>query len=162
MSMLNQYGALPYVVTDDGVLVCLITSRGSRRWVIPKGWPKPTHPGHEMAAREAREEAGLLGAIEAEPVGSYVYRKRLHMFARVQCRVTVFPLLVETQLCMWPEKAERNLVWLPPRKAAKRVAEAELSQIILALPARLASVAGLPVESSTSKPGSSGYSSSGM
>lgn len=133
MSVLNQYGALPYVVTNDGVLVCLITSRGSKRWVIPKGWPKPTHPTHEMAAREAREEAGLLGAISSEPLGSYLYRKRLHMFARVQCRVTVYPLLVETQLVVWPEKAERSLIWLPPRKAAKRVAEPELSKIILGL-----------------------------
>jgi len=41
----------------------LITSRDTRRWVIPKGWPKKgTSPRHS-AAREAFEEAGVVGAV---------------------------------------------------------------------------------------------------
>ncbi len=134
MHILNQYGALPYVITPDGLLVCLITSRETRRWVIPKGWPKPKHVSHEMAAREALEEAGLIGIVGREPIGSYLYRKRLHMFARVTCRVTVFPLLVETQMVTWREKDERKLSWVAPDKAAKRVAEADLAQLIQSLP----------------------------
>lgn len=134
MHVLNQYAALPYVLTPDGVLVCLITSRESRRWVIPKGWPKSKLTPYELAELEAREEAGLIGTISREPIGTYTYRKRLHMFAHVTCRVTVFPLLVDSNRLKWPEKKERKLAWVAPRKAAKRVAEEELSELILALP----------------------------
>ncbi len=138
MHVLNQYAALPYVLTPDGVLVCLITSRESRRWVIPKGWPKSNLQPHELAELEAREEAGLIGAISTEPIGTYTYRKRLHMFAHVTCRVTVYPLLVDSNQLKWPEKKERKLSWISPSKAAKRVAEQELSELILALPRWLA------------------------
>lgn len=133
MHQLNQIGALPYVVTHEGVLVCLITSRGTSRWIIPKGWPKAGLPPHDMAAREAKEEAGLIGRVSVDAIGSYDYRKRLHMFASVSCRVAVFPLLVETQRVTWREKDERRLEWIAPKKAAKRVDEAELSGLILGL-----------------------------
>lgn len=133
MNVLSQYAALPYVVTCDGLLVCLITSRGTKRWIIPKGWPKDGYTPQAMAAREAKEEAGLTGRVSAEPMGSFDYRKRLHFFASVTCRVSVFPLLVEAQRHEWREKGERRLEWMLPKKAAKRVDEPELSQLILGL-----------------------------
>lgn len=137
MHVLNQYAALPYVLTPDGLLVCLITSRETRRWVIPKGWPKPKFAPHELAEREAREEAGLVGTISRDAIGSYRYRKRLHLFAHVTCQVAVYPLLVESNRLKWPEKKERRLSWVVPRRAAKRVQEAELAELILALPSWL-------------------------
>ena len=45
--------------------VMLVTSRETRRWIIPKGWPKKGKSPHHSAAREAFEEgwwARLLGA----------------------------------------------------------------------------------------------------
>lgn len=54
-----QYAALPYIRLDGDIRVCLITSRGTKRWIIPKGWPKPPFEPYEQAAREAEEEAGL-------------------------------------------------------------------------------------------------------
>lgn len=133
MNILNQYAALPYVETGDGLLVCLVTSRGTRRWIVPKGWPKTGYTPHDMAAREAKEEAGLTGLVSTVPIGSYIYRKRLHMFASVKCRVSVFPLLVDAQRHAWREKDERRLEWLSPKKAAKRVDEAKLAQLIAGL-----------------------------
>jgi len=133
VNVLNQYAALPYVETRDGLLVCLITSRGTKRWIIPKGWPKAGLAPHDMAAREAKEEAGLTGTVSVDAIGSYRNRKRLHLFASVMCRVSVFPLLVEAQRFEWREKGERQLEWLSPKKAAKRVDEPELSQLILGL-----------------------------
>eukprot|EP01041_Mallomonas_annulata_P039872 gene39872-biopygen31591 len=58
----TQYAALPWRRrADGGVDVLLITSRDTRRWVIPKGWPiKMLKPG-PSAAQEAFEEAGVLG-----------------------------------------------------------------------------------------------------
>jgi hypothetical protein len=35
-----QYGALPYHFTKGGELeILLVTTRRSKRWTIPKGWP---------------------------------------------------------------------------------------------------------------------------
>jgi len=92
-----QYAALPYIRLDGDIRVCLITSRGTKRWIIPKGWPKPPFEPYEQAAREAEEEAGLVGEISTDPIGSYTYRKRLHFFASADCRVAVYPLLVRVQ-----------------------------------------------------------------
>jgi 8-oxo-dGTP pyrophosphatase MutT (NUDIX family) len=41
----------------------LVTSRETRRWIIPKGWPKKGKSPDHSAAREAFEEAGVVGAI---------------------------------------------------------------------------------------------------
>jgi 8-oxo-dGTP pyrophosphatase MutT (NUDIX family) len=73
-----QYAALPYR-RDGGSLmeVLLITSRDTGRWIIPKGWPLKGKAPHKAAAREAREEAGLVGKIHRRPIGSFSYEKRL-------------------------------------------------------------------------------------
>ena len=54
-----QYGALPYRASKvRGVEVLLVTSRETKRWIIPKGWPIPGLSPSKSAAREAYEEAG--------------------------------------------------------------------------------------------------------
>jgi 8-oxo-dGTP pyrophosphatase MutT (NUDIX family) len=131
---LAQFAALPYVQLSDGLRICLITSRGTRRWVIPKGWPKAELRPHELAAREAEEEAGLIGEIASDPIGSYTYRKRLHFLASVTCRVSVFPLLVNAQEVTWPERAERDVAWTPVSEAARMVREPDLRRLLAALP----------------------------
>ena len=57
--------------------VMLVTSRGSRRWIIPKGWPKRGILPHDMAAKEAFEEAGVIGKVSERSIGSYPYDKVL-------------------------------------------------------------------------------------
>ncbi|MCB1509721.1 MAG: NUDIX domain-containing protein, partial [Hyphomicrobiaceae bacterium] len=74
----RQIAALPYRRRDDGVFeVCLVTSRDTGRWVLPKGWPMRGRTNWEAAAREAYEEAGLVGEIEKSPVGRFPYWKRM-------------------------------------------------------------------------------------
>ena len=71
-----QFAALPYRHLPDSTLeVMLITSRDTGRWVIPKGWPAERETAWDCAAREAREEAGLVGQIQKRPIGSYLYKK---------------------------------------------------------------------------------------
>ena len=134
MAELAQYAALPYIRLDGDIRVCLITSRGTRRWIIPKGWPKPPLRPYEQAAREAEEEAGLVGEIATDPIGSYTYRKRLHFLASADCRVSVYPLLVTAQRGQWPEQAERKLTWVSAAMASGMVNEPELGRILAALP----------------------------
>ena len=68
----------------------LVTSRTTKRWIIPKGWPLDGKPLHATAAQEAREEAGLVGKIAEQPIGSYSYMKRLKSGEAIECEVHVF------------------------------------------------------------------------
>jgi 8-oxo-dGTP pyrophosphatase MutT (NUDIX family) len=69
---------LPYRFDlETGVEVLLVTSRGTRRWIIPKGWPIKGFKPARTAAREAYEEAGVRGRVAGRPLGRYIYEKRL-------------------------------------------------------------------------------------
>ena len=133
-----QYGALPYRLPAGRrrAQFMLITSRESRRWVIPKGWPKKGKSPQYSAAREAFEEAGVVGAVGKRAVGSFSYEKRLKNGGVVVCRVRVFALEVTRQSRQWPEKQERVVKWLSASQAAEKVSEPRLSQIIRRLARR--------------------------
>src|SRR6476646_11230590 len=102
-----QYGALPYRLSAGlRPQFILITSRDTRRWVIPKGWPKKGKSPRHSAAREAFEEAGVLGAVARRPVGSFVYEKRFKNGRVVLSEVYVFPLTVRRRTKKWPERRQ--------------------------------------------------------
>jgi 8-oxo-dGTP pyrophosphatase MutT (NUDIX family) len=134
-----QYAALPYRRRADAILeVMLITSRDTGRWVIPKGWLGTGLAGQESAAREAREEGGLVGRMDERSLGHYRYKKRLPDGSSVPCSVEVFTLEVERQLKSWPERKERDTRWFELKKAAAAVDEPELAAMIRNLPRHLA------------------------
>ena len=134
----RQCAALPLTRRDDGAyLVLLLTSRETRRWVLPKGWRKRKLGAWEQAAREAYEEAGLIGEIGRRSVGHYRYDKRLRSGRVVPCRVDVFPLEVTGRLDDWPEKAEREAAWFTLDEAAARVDEESLGEILRRLSDKL-------------------------
>jgi len=132
MTPLKQIAALPYVETVDGRLVLLITTRRLGRWTIPKGWPKPGMADHELAAREAFEEAGIEGEMSAQPIGTFLYLKRLHLFSWARCSVEVYPLNANCQHLSWPEMATRRMRWVAPGKAASMVRERQLARVLRA------------------------------
>jgi 8-oxo-dGTP pyrophosphatase MutT (NUDIX family) len=72
-----QYAALPYRSSNVRTEVMLVTSREARRWIIPKGWPQKGKAPHRSAAREAFEEAGIVGTVGRRPIGSFAYKKRI-------------------------------------------------------------------------------------
>jgi 8-oxo-dGTP pyrophosphatase MutT (NUDIX family) len=126
----HQIAALPVRCDENGRLkVLLVTSRETRRWVIPKGWPWPAYDDHKAAAEEAWEEAGVTGSVDPKPVGTYSYMKRLEK-GSVRVQVTVFVLMVKKEKKDWPEKKERDREWLTPAEAAARVNERALKTII--------------------------------
>ena len=132
-----QYAALPYRRrANSRTQVMLVTSRETGRWIIPKGWPKKRKAPHASAAREALEEAGVVGEIGRDPIGSYSYKKRLKSGAVVACEVHVFPLEVKHQQKRWLEKSEREFHWFSSTDAAKAVKEPVLSDIIRTFPKR--------------------------
>lgn len=110
-------------VSDDRV--CLVTARSGRRWVIPKGQIDPGHTAGEAALVEAWEEAGLVGALDPEPVGSYVYEKlgRPH-------HVLVYRMTVTAVHDRYPEVASRQRAWVTADEAIDRVEEPELRELL--------------------------------
>lgn len=130
----RQCAALPFrSVADSGVQVLLVTSRGTGRWIIPKGWPIALEAPYASAAREALEEAGVVGKVGLESIGTYFYEKQLAGGAAVICEVLVFPLEVMRQQDDWPEREERRFQWFSPGDAANAVREPDLREIILSI-----------------------------
>ncbi len=129
----TQYAALPWRVGEaGGVEIMLATSRDTKRWVIPKGWPMKGRKPHIAAAIEAVQEAGLVGKIAKVKFGEYFYEKRIKGGAAFLCRVEVFSLRVERQRKNWPEKKERATLWFPYTLAAEQVDEPDLRELMLA------------------------------
>jgi 8-oxo-dGTP pyrophosphatase MutT (NUDIX family) len=133
----QQFAALPFKIDRGQLLVMLVTSRETKRWVIPKGWPMKGKKPHAAAALEAREEAGVLGSIRQKPLGTYIYWKRLESHF-VLCEVIVFLLAVTDQLANWREKGQRDIRWFTPEEAADLVEEPGLGTLIRGLRERLA------------------------
>jgi len=127
----TQFAALPWRVSEDGSRqVMLLTSRETHRWVIPKGWPMKGLKPPKVAAREAFEEAGLVGRIiDKRPIGVFHYEKRLPKH-QVLCEVWVFLLRVNHQRDNWPEKGQRETRWFDPSEAASLVDEGGLAEVI--------------------------------
>ena len=125
-----QVAALPLKVGDDGIMrVLLLTSRETRRWVIPKGWPMKGRKPHEAAAQEALEEAGVIGQAAKKPIGTYTYFKRREAHFDV-CRVDVYVLVVKKQLETWREKDQREARWFTLDEAADLVQEPGLVALL--------------------------------
>jgi 8-oxo-dGTP pyrophosphatase MutT (NUDIX family) len=130
MNSKKQVAALPVRRRGaNGIEILLVTSRETRRLVIPKGWPWPGVKDYKAAAEEAREEAGILGKAHKKPLGTYSYDKRRPK-GSVPVRVKVYLLEVEQELDEWPEQGERERVWCTPAKAAASVDEPELAELI--------------------------------
>lgn len=123
-SWIRQSGVIPMRAGE----VCLVTSSSGKRWVLPKGLIDTGKTAGEAALQEAWEEAGLVGVLHSEPVGSYVYEK----YSRTH-HVTMF-LLTVTEVCDdWPERRVRRREWLRLEQACTRIEEPGLQEILLTI-----------------------------
>ncbi len=125
----KQFAALPFRIEAAELSILLITTRRKQRWSVPKGSPMLRKRAHRVAAIEAYEEAGLRGKISRRPVGQFKHRKRKGK-RKITCEVQLFPLEVKKQHARWPERGQRKVVWLPAAKAARRVRQAKLRELI--------------------------------
>jgi 8-oxo-dGTP pyrophosphatase MutT (NUDIX family) len=120
-SLIRQAGAIPL---RDG-RICVVSSRSGKRWVVPKGCMEPGKTAAEIALQEAWEEAGLVGVLQPEPVGSYFYEK-----AGFTCHVTVFLMNVTAMADEWPENHIRERCWLNVSQTLARIDDAGLRELI--------------------------------
>ncbi len=127
----TQFAALCYRYDkQDRIRVLLITGRRTGRWKLPQGWPEEGLTPAETAMKEAYEEAGVRGSCHDECIGHFVYSKSLRRKVTLPCIVAVFPIRINGIAKTYPETGERKLVWLSPKKAAKKVAEPSLKLIL--------------------------------
>ena len=119
--------------------ILIVTTRQSRRWIIPKGWPIKGLKPPKSAAREAFEEAGVRGRVGGKSIGLFTYEKLMDESGiRVSCEVRVFPLLVKRQSEAWPEREQRMAQWVAPSKAVALIREPELKALVAAFAKRAA------------------------
>ena len=130
---IRQVAAIPFRLNAGGdIEVMLVTSRTTRRFIVPKGWPMKGKSGRKAATIEAQEEAGVLGKTLKEPAGTYSYWKRLaNRFVRVD--VIVYLMEVTEELADWQEAKRRQRAWLPPTDAALLIDEPDLSTLVKTL-----------------------------
>lgn len=129
-----QVGALCLDESRDKVL--LITSRGTGRWVIPKGWPMEGRTLAGAAEQEAWEEAGARGQISHEELGRYGYDKDQDSGFAVPVEVRVFALRVSSLANTFPEDDQRDRQWFSLAEAAEHIREPGLKKILLDLSRR--------------------------
>lgn len=130
-----QVGALPIRRNEAGALeVLLVTTRGTQRWVVPKGWPWRRHADHDAAAGEAWEEAGVRGRTAPRSIGSFTYDK-IGKSGRRTLEVLVYVLEVTDEAEQWPEARQRRRDWFSPLAAMELVAEPGLKTLLKALDA---------------------------
>ncbi len=118
---IRQAAALPL----RGGRACVITSSNGKRWVIPKGLIEPGQTAGETALQEAWEEAGLVGTLHSEPVGSYLYEK----YARTY-HVIVFVMDVTESAPEWPEQTFRRRSWVSRSGLFARIEEPGLLEVL--------------------------------
>ncbi len=120
----NQAGVIPCRKRKGQLEILLVTSRTSRRWIIPKGNLEPGLDARETARLEALEEAGIRGSISEAPIGAYLHG------VPPKHRVLAFVMEVEYELSVWAEMEVRTRRWMPLPEAKKAVAEAGLRALL--------------------------------
>ena len=126
----TQFAALCWRVSNGKPEVLLITSRGSNRWIVPKGWPMSGLTPGTGALTEAWEEAGVKGKSYELCLGLFSYIKRFDHNSRIPCMAMVYPVKVSKLVNDFPEAGQRKRKWVSPNKAAAMVKEPELAQIL--------------------------------
>jgi 8-oxo-dGTP pyrophosphatase MutT (NUDIX family) len=127
-----QIAALCYRKTKQGeVEFLLVTSRETKRWILPKGWVMKNKSGVQAAIREAWEEAGVADVIETkEPIGFYLYQKILKSGITYKIRTSVYPLLVKKIEGKYPEAHQRERKWCSLGEAVELIGEPDLARLI--------------------------------
>jgi 8-oxo-dGTP pyrophosphatase MutT (NUDIX family) len=129
--MTLQSAAIPFRRQEDGGLsVLLVTSRTRRRWILPKGKVGTRMLPRNSAAREAFEEAGVVGIMSNEPVGTYWVGDVLPPDTAGHIEVRAYALEVTDELPVWQEMHVRKRQWFDIKVALRTVDEAQIRSIL--------------------------------
>jgi 8-oxo-dGTP pyrophosphatase MutT (NUDIX family) len=120
----EQVAAVCYRVRRGSIEFLLVQTRGSRRWIFPKGSAEPGLTHAQAAAIEAFEEAGVHGRIEEAAFLRYVCRgQRNRSVARAGKAVFVSAHLCEVRRLCNPKECNRNRTWFSVEDTKRRLRE---------------------------------------
>jgi 8-oxo-dGTP pyrophosphatase MutT (NUDIX family) len=123
--MIRQSGVIPYRVNNGTIEILLITTRDRQDWVIPKGGICNGMSPQASAAKEAWEEAGVIGQVDVNEVGTYKYRKRGRIY---QVQMYLLPVAILSE--SYPEANHRQRQWLDVTTAVEMVKTTSLKRIL--------------------------------
>ncbi|MCK6612957.1 MAG: NUDIX hydrolase [Ignavibacteriales bacterium] len=122
---LYQSGLLAYKKENGQIHFLLITSRKSKKWIIPKGYIDSALTPFESAQKEAYEEAGIICKNSEKMIGEWWIQKKYGKNV-----VVVYCAEIVKELEQYPEKNERIKKWFSSDEAIKETAGSELSVIL--------------------------------
>jgi len=127
----TQYAALCFRLRKGKPYqILLVTSRGTGRWLPPKGWPMKGKSPDKAAAQEALEEAGVKGIVYKDSLGRYRYNRAKFGSTQPSSEAYIFPLQVLSRSNNFREKGQRKVKWFSAKKAARLVREPKLKRLI--------------------------------
>ena len=101
----------------------LVSTRGGNKWTFPKGSTDAKLSHSQAAEREAAEEAGALGKIEARHFHLYIYSKGVFWQPEGVQEFVVKAVLMEVHQMRRPDETNRRPTWLCPQEAKRRLAK---------------------------------------
>jgi 8-oxo-dGTP pyrophosphatase MutT (NUDIX family) len=130
-STILESGVLAFRWESNGEpLVLLISKRRSKKWGIPKGRVEPHLSFPENAAKEAFEEAGVIGYVSPSSVGIFrATQQTANPLVDRVIEVWVYLLEVTETLPDWPEKDKRTTRWVTCEVAAQQLREPVLTHL---------------------------------
>jgi ADP-ribose pyrophosphatase YjhB (NUDIX family) len=122
---LLESGVLAYRCNKKGQpSILMVSKKRSKKWGIPKGHLKPHLSFSENAAKEALEEAGVIGRISPHAIAMFRAKRRALVPSVYQViEVWIYLLEVTETLSDWPEKGKRQTRWVSCETAARELRE---------------------------------------
>jgi 8-oxo-dGTP pyrophosphatase MutT (NUDIX family) len=116
---------IPYRFVDGRLEILLITNAHGHRWGIPKGHVEAPLKPHISAAKEAFEEAGVLGRTHPISVGAYVDETSTGLIPTYLLEVDI-----ELDEKAWQEEHKRERLWIEADEYDKYVTDEGLLTVI--------------------------------
>ncbi len=111
----KRVAAVCWRAAEGGPHFLLVRTRDGKRWTFPKGRVEPGEKLQEAAAREALEEAGVVGKLDTRPVTSFDY-------PGASGRHSVSAFLLEVLEQREPQETFRGPRWFSVREAPMKLA----------------------------------------
>ena len=118
-----QVAAVCYRRGAQSIEFLLVNTNGGGKWTFPKGDPEPSMSHSQAAEREAWEEAGVRGHIEARHFHLYLHSKGVFWKPPGVREFVIKAFLMEIEQTQLSHEPERNPTWYSPDDARKILAK---------------------------------------
>ncbi|HUK23639.1 MAG TPA: NUDIX domain-containing protein [Terriglobales bacterium] len=118
-----QVAAVCYRWRGEMVEFLLINTNGGGKWTFPKGAPIASLSHSQSAEREAREEAGVRGAVEPRHFHLYIHSKGVFWKPPGVREFVVKAFLMEVTQLVRPQEEDRNPTWFSAEETRRILAK---------------------------------------